>query len=193
LRGWRILGENVWAGGNELDLIVRRGRKLRFVDHRLAFACVRMQHQLRAVGGGVERAARIYARQSRPHRWDVRLGCSQRVHHGHQLVVRHALRHRHAHVVHRGDLVRLSFQQLGLAKRSFPFGGVCGFQALEEPRRRRVVAATDEISPGALDRPCGARRVLAGRVCGRPQRRHLPIESFRPPRRGRVQVDVTAG
>ena len=23
LRGWRILGENVWAGGNELDLIVR--------------------------------------------------------------------------------------------------------------------------------------------------------------------------
>ena len=32
LRGWRILGENVWAGGNELDLIVRRGRLLRFVE-----------------------------------------------------------------------------------------------------------------------------------------------------------------
>jgi len=32
LRGWRILGENVWAGGNELDLIVRRGRNLRFVE-----------------------------------------------------------------------------------------------------------------------------------------------------------------
>jgi len=32
LRGWRILGENVWAGGNELDLIVRRGRRLRFVE-----------------------------------------------------------------------------------------------------------------------------------------------------------------
>ncbi|HJQ83957.1 MAG TPA: YraN family protein [Candidatus Binatia bacterium] len=32
LRGWRILGENVWAGGNELDLIVRRGRTLRFVE-----------------------------------------------------------------------------------------------------------------------------------------------------------------
>ena len=31
-RGWRILGENVWAGGNELDLIVRRGRTLRFVE-----------------------------------------------------------------------------------------------------------------------------------------------------------------
>jgi putative endonuclease len=32
LRGWRILGENVWVGGNELDLIVRRGRTLRFVE-----------------------------------------------------------------------------------------------------------------------------------------------------------------
>jgi putative endonuclease len=32
MRGWRILGANVWAGGNELDLIVRRGRQLRFVE-----------------------------------------------------------------------------------------------------------------------------------------------------------------
>ena len=32
LRGWHILGENVWVGGNELDLIVRRGRALRFVE-----------------------------------------------------------------------------------------------------------------------------------------------------------------
>jgi putative endonuclease len=32
LRGWLILGENVWSGGNELDLIVRRGRTLRFVE-----------------------------------------------------------------------------------------------------------------------------------------------------------------
>ena len=32
LRGWRILGANVWAGGNEVDLIVRRGRQLRFVE-----------------------------------------------------------------------------------------------------------------------------------------------------------------
>ncbi|HEY7421677.1 MAG TPA: YraN family protein [Gaiellaceae bacterium] len=31
-RGWRILGENVWAAGNELDLIVRRGRTIRFVE-----------------------------------------------------------------------------------------------------------------------------------------------------------------
>jgi putative endonuclease len=32
LRGWRVLDANVRAGGNELDLIVRRGRVLRFVE-----------------------------------------------------------------------------------------------------------------------------------------------------------------
>jgi len=32
VRGWRIVGTNVWAGGNEVDLIVRRGRQLRFVE-----------------------------------------------------------------------------------------------------------------------------------------------------------------
>ena len=32
LRGWQILGTNVWAGGYELDLVVRRGRTLRFVE-----------------------------------------------------------------------------------------------------------------------------------------------------------------
>ena len=32
LRGWRILGANVWLAGYELDLIVRRGRRLRFVE-----------------------------------------------------------------------------------------------------------------------------------------------------------------
>jgi putative endonuclease len=32
LRGWKILGTNVWAGGNEVDLIARRGRRLRFVE-----------------------------------------------------------------------------------------------------------------------------------------------------------------
>jgi len=32
LRGWRILGTNVWAAGNEIDLIARRGRELRFVE-----------------------------------------------------------------------------------------------------------------------------------------------------------------
>jgi putative endonuclease len=32
LRGYRILGRNVRAGGVELDLIVRRGRRLVFVE-----------------------------------------------------------------------------------------------------------------------------------------------------------------
>lgn len=32
VRGYRVLGRNVWAGGNELDLIVRRGRRLTFVE-----------------------------------------------------------------------------------------------------------------------------------------------------------------
>jgi putative endonuclease len=32
LRGYRILAENAWAGGNELDLVVRRGRRLAFVE-----------------------------------------------------------------------------------------------------------------------------------------------------------------
>jgi putative endonuclease len=32
LRGYRVLGTNVWAGGNELDVIARRGRTLVFVE-----------------------------------------------------------------------------------------------------------------------------------------------------------------
>jgi putative endonuclease len=32
LRGWQILGENVWIGGNELDLVVRRGGRLVFCE-----------------------------------------------------------------------------------------------------------------------------------------------------------------
>ena len=32
LRGYCILGENVWIGGYELDLVVRRGRRLAFVE-----------------------------------------------------------------------------------------------------------------------------------------------------------------
>ena len=32
LRGWRVVGANVRVGRDELDLIVRRGRALRFVE-----------------------------------------------------------------------------------------------------------------------------------------------------------------
>jgi putative endonuclease len=32
IRGYRVLATNVWAGGNELDLVVRRGRQLVFCE-----------------------------------------------------------------------------------------------------------------------------------------------------------------
>ena len=32
VRGYRILDRNAWTGGNELDLVVRRGRRLAFVE-----------------------------------------------------------------------------------------------------------------------------------------------------------------
>ena len=32
LRGYRVVGTNVWAGGNELDLIARRGSRLVFCE-----------------------------------------------------------------------------------------------------------------------------------------------------------------
>jgi putative endonuclease len=32
LRGYRVLGSNVWAGGYELDLVLRRGRRLVFCE-----------------------------------------------------------------------------------------------------------------------------------------------------------------
>jgi putative endonuclease len=32
LRGYRILDRNAWTGGNELDLVVRRGSRLAFVE-----------------------------------------------------------------------------------------------------------------------------------------------------------------
>ena len=32
LRGYRILAENAWAAGNEVDLVVRRGRTLVFCE-----------------------------------------------------------------------------------------------------------------------------------------------------------------
>jgi len=32
VRGYRVLGRNVWAGGNEIDLVVRRGRRIVFCE-----------------------------------------------------------------------------------------------------------------------------------------------------------------
>ena len=34
LRGYRILATNAWAGGNELDVVVRRGRRLVFCEEK---------------------------------------------------------------------------------------------------------------------------------------------------------------
>lgn len=32
MRGYRVLGRNVWAGGYEIDLILRRGRRIVFCE-----------------------------------------------------------------------------------------------------------------------------------------------------------------
>jgi putative endonuclease len=76
LRGYRILGTNVRAGRNEIDLIVRRGRELTFVEVK------------RRTGGGfggalgavdaekrrrVRRAARIWLSRN-PQAPDIRVG-----------------------------------------------------------------------------------------------------------------------
>jgi putative endonuclease len=45
LRGYRILGANVRAGANEVDLIARRGRRLVFVEVK--------ERASQAFGGGV--------------------------------------------------------------------------------------------------------------------------------------------
>jgi len=76
LRGYRILGTNVRAGRNELDLIVRRGRNLTFVEVK--------ERRGRGFGGAVgavdrekrirvRRAARVWLSRN-PQRADVRVG-----------------------------------------------------------------------------------------------------------------------
>jgi len=64
LRGWRVLDANVRVGRNELDLVVRRGRRLVFVEvkertgssHGQAIEAVTPLKRHRLV-----RAARVYA------------------------------------------------------------------------------------------------------------------------------------
>ena len=57
LRGYRILGANVRAGGHELDLVVRRGRRLVFVEVK--------ERTRDGYGGGVEAVNREKRRRVR--------------------------------------------------------------------------------------------------------------------------------
>ena len=76
LRGYRILGTNVQAGRNELDLIVRRGKELTFVEVKErrgsgfggAVGAVDAEKRRR-----VRRAAQVWLSRN-PQRADVRVG-----------------------------------------------------------------------------------------------------------------------
>jgi putative endonuclease len=76
VRGYRILGTNVRAGRNELDLIVRRGRCLTFVEVKQrrgsdfggAFGAVNAEKRRR-----VRTGARVWLSRN-PQRPDVRIG-----------------------------------------------------------------------------------------------------------------------
>ena len=76
LRGYRIIGANVRAGRNELDLIVRRGRELTFVEVKErrgpgfggAIGAVDAEKRRR-----VRRAAQVWLSRN-PQAADVRIG-----------------------------------------------------------------------------------------------------------------------
>ena len=76
LRGYRIIGTNVRAGRNELDLIVRRGRRLTFVEVKQrrgsgfggALGAVNAEKRRR-----VRRAAQVWLSRN-PQAPDVRVG-----------------------------------------------------------------------------------------------------------------------
>ena len=57
LRGYRILAANAWAGGNEIDLVVRRGRTLLFCEVK-AKSNDRFGHPWEAVTPEKERRVR---------------------------------------------------------------------------------------------------------------------------------------
>lgn len=56
LRGYRVLAANAWAGGYELDVVVRRGRRIVFAEVK-ARAGPGFGHPLEAVGP--EKARRL--------------------------------------------------------------------------------------------------------------------------------------
>jgi putative endonuclease len=60
LRGYRILATNAWAGGNELDLVARRGRRLVFCEVK-AKSGIRFGDPLEMVGEEKQRRVRLAA------------------------------------------------------------------------------------------------------------------------------------
>ena len=78
LRGYRILGTNVWAGGYELDLIARRGRRLVFCEVKgktgdgygdpLEMVGVEKLRRMHRRGGGLARAQPERGRSRLPFR-----------------------------------------------------------------------------------------------------------------------------
>jgi putative endonuclease len=57
LRGYRILGTNVWVGGNEIDLIARRGGRIVFCEVK-SKGGVRRGDPLEMVGAEKQRRLR---------------------------------------------------------------------------------------------------------------------------------------
>jgi putative endonuclease len=76
LRGYRVLATNAWAGGYELDLVLRRGQKLVFCEVK-AKGGARMGDPLEMVGPEkqrrLRRAAEAWLAQHPEHR-----GCELR-------------------------------------------------------------------------------------------------------------------
>jgi putative endonuclease len=60
LRGYRILARNAWAGGHELDIVVRRGRRLVFCEVKEKTG-VRFGDPLEMVDGEKQRRLRVAA------------------------------------------------------------------------------------------------------------------------------------
>lgn len=60
LRGYRILATNAWAGGHELDVVVRRGRRLIFCEVKEKLG-ERFGDPLEMVDGEKQRRLRLAA------------------------------------------------------------------------------------------------------------------------------------
>jgi putative endonuclease len=71
LRGYQVLGTNVWVGGAELDLVLRRGGRLVFCEVKMRRGAG-FGHPLEAVGVEKERRLRRAAEGFLARRPDLR-------------------------------------------------------------------------------------------------------------------------